>query len=115
MSKNLFSTAAFTLIALILNSCNLSNKEVVFTENELPISVSFAGNTYVTEPLGSEFIDNYTGKFKIDWTDKDMKMSTYFRVGAAGELNIGFEGSVFFSPFPIMHHPHQITSIISNI
>lgn len=93
MSKNLFSAAAFTLITLILNSCSLSNKEVIFPEKELPISIPFAGNTYVTEPLGSEFIDNYTGKFKSDWTDKDMKMSTYFRVGASGELNIGFEGS----------------------
>ncbi len=93
MLKNLFTAVALILTTIILISCSLSDKEVVFNENDLPISIPFAGNSYVTEPLGSDFIDNYTGKFKTDWTDKNIIISSYFRVGAAGELNIGFEGS----------------------
>ena len=92
MLNKLFPAVVFILITLLLSSCSLSNKEVTFSETELPISIPFAGNSYVSEPLDSDFIDNYSGKFKTDWTDKNIIISTYFRVGSAGELNIGFEG-----------------------
>src|SRR5690554_481600 len=93
MLNKLFPAVVFVLITLLLSSCSLSNKVVTFSETELPISIPFAGNSYVTEPLDSDFIDNYSGKFKTDWTEENIIISTYFRVGSAGELNIGFEGS----------------------
>src|SRR5690606_13311547 len=68
------------------------DKVYSFSGNDIPISIPFAGNSYVTEPAGSGLIDNYSGKFSKEWTDENIIISSYFRVGAAGELNIGFEG-----------------------
>lgn len=82
---------AFILITILLSTCCLTNKEVTFSETDLPISIPFAGNSYLTVPSGSDFIDNYRGKFKTEWTDKNIIISSYFRVDAEGELNIGFE------------------------
>ena len=91
--RNLYPIIAITFITLLLSCSNFTNNQPSFGEADLPVSIPFAGNTYVTQPLGSEFIDNYTGKFKSDWTDENITMSTYFRVGGAGKLNIGFEGN----------------------
>ena len=54
---------------------------------------SFAGNSYVTYPKGSTYIDNYTGKFKATWADETIVSSTYFYVGEAGDLNLAAVGS----------------------
>lgn len=62
--------------------------ELEFTEQDIPLAVPFAGNSYMTEPDGSPFIDNNTGSFTGDWTDASLVSSTFFRVGAAGELNL---------------------------
>ncbi|MGV8138495.1 MAG: DUF3472 domain-containing protein [Mangrovibacterium sp.] len=67
--------------------------QLVFTETEVPIAVPFAGNSYVTTPGQSTFIDNMTGLFSHEWNDKSIVMSTYFRLGGAGELNLAFVGS----------------------
>ena len=91
--RKLFIAEVLIILTLLVTFCNIPDKNFSFDENDLPVSIPFAGNSYVTEPLGSEFIDNYTGKFKSDWTDPDITMSTWFRVGAAGQQNIGFEGS----------------------
>jgi len=91
--KNLYPAGILILISALLLFTRLTNQKVSFSEADLPISIPFAGNSYVTDPLGSDFIDNYNGKFKSDWTDENITMSTYFRVGASGELYIGFEGS----------------------
>ena len=53
---------------------------------------SFAGNSYVTYPKGSTYIDNYTGKFKATWADETIVSSTYFYVGEAGDLNLAAVG-----------------------
>ena len=91
--RKLFIAVVLILVTLLVTSCNIPNKNFSFDEADLPVSIPFAGNSYVTDPKVSEFIDNYTGKFKSDWTDPDITMSTWFRVGAEGQLNIGFEGS----------------------
>jgi hypothetical protein len=89
--KNLYPAVILILISALLLFTRLNNRCSPI-DADMPISIPFAGNSYVTEPLGSDFIDNYTGKFKRAWTDENIKMSTYFRVGTSGELNIGFEG-----------------------
>ena len=89
--KNLYPAVILILISALLLFTRLNNRCSPI-DADIPISIPFAGNSYVTEPLESDFIDNYTGKFKRDWTDENIKMSTYFRVGTSGELNIGFEG-----------------------
>jgi hypothetical protein len=89
--KNLYPAVILILISALLLFTRLNNRCSPI-DADMPISIPFAGNSYVTEPLESDFIDNYTGKFKRDWTDENIKMSTYFRVGTSGELNIGFEG-----------------------
>ena len=65
----------------------------VFTENDVPVQIPFAGNSYVTTPEKSSFISNSTGLFSETWNDKNMVISSYFRVGAGGELNLAFIGS----------------------
>lgn len=65
----------------------------VFTESDVPVSIPFAGNSYVTSSEKSSFISNTTGKFSGIWTDKDFVISTYFRVGAAGNLNLAIVGN----------------------
>ena len=67
--------------------------QLVFTDADVPIAVPFAGNSYVTTPGQSSFINNTTGLFSGPWNDKSIVVSTYFRVGSTGELNLGFIGS----------------------
>ncbi|MBB4035482.1 hypothetical protein GGR21_001375 [Dysgonomonas hofstadii] len=74
-------------------SGEINDNEVVFIETEVPVSIPFAGNSYISYPKNSNLIDNYTGKLVSGWVDKDIIISTYFRVGASGKLNIGFLGS----------------------
>lgn len=64
-----------------------------FTETDVPVVVPFAGNTFITSTNGHEFIDNYSGEFTGDWTDPTIKATTYFYVGAAGELNLAMSAS----------------------
>jgi len=71
----------------------INDDEVVFTETDVHVSIPFAGNSYIDYPKNSNLIDNYTGKLTSGWVDKDVIISTYFRVGASGDLNIGFLGS----------------------
>lgn len=93
MIKRIFSAITVILTTYLLISCSLTDKVDSFSGNDIPISIPFAGNSYVTEPAGSGLIDNYSGKFSKEWTDENIIISSYFRVGAAGELNIGFEGN----------------------
>lgn len=67
--------------------------DLVFTEKEVPVSIPFAGNSYMTSPENSSFINNNTGLFSGDWTDNQLISSTYFRVGGTGELNLAVTGS----------------------
>ncbi len=67
--------------------------EVEYTEKDVPYSVPFAGNSYITYPENSDAINSHTGNFNSDWTDENLVVSTYFRIGGTGELKIGFVGS----------------------
>ena len=81
------SLARLDTISVVQKSVNgeiQENPEVSFTEADVPVSVPFAGNSYVTTPKGSTYIDNYTGKFKATWADETIISSTYFWVGEAG-------------------------------
>lgn len=62
--------------------------ELEFTEQEIPLAVPFAGNSYITAPENSSFIDNNTGLFTGDWTNASLVSSSFFRVGNSGELNL---------------------------
>ncbi len=62
-------------------SGEINDNEVVFIETEVPVSIPFAGNSYISYPKNSNLIDNYTGKLVSGWVDKDIIISTYFRVG----------------------------------
>lgn len=68
-------------------------QEDSFAEEEVPVFVPFAGNSYITAPVVSDFIDLYSGKFKGAWTDKELVTSSYFWVGTAGDLNLGVVAS----------------------
>ena len=92
IKKNFVYAAAAVVLSTSSQCDSTSCDEVVFSEADVPISIPFAGNSYVTEPANSRFIDSYSGRFKTDWVDKDIVMSTFFRVGDSGELNIGFIG-----------------------
>lgn len=82
----------FLLELSLFTNCNVvKNKDV--TAGMVPISVPFEGNSYVTYPLGSDLIDHSTGKINGFWDDDHTVMSTFFKVGNAGTLNIGFSGS----------------------
>ena len=74
--RKIFIAEVLIMVTLLVTFCNIPDKNFSFNETDLPVSIPFAGNSYVTEPLGSEFIDNYTGKFKSDWADPDITMST---------------------------------------
>jgi hypothetical protein len=74
-------------------SGEIDNPGVVFTDSDVPVSVPFAGNSYITFPKNSNQIDNNTGKLVSNWIDRTLVISTYFRVGASGKLNLGFMGS----------------------
>lgn len=93
LKKIIIYVAVVVLFSTTIQCGSYSGNELVFSESDVPISIPFAGNTYVTEPANSGFIDNYSGKIKTDWVDKDIVMSTFFRVGGSGELKIGFIGS----------------------
>lgn len=67
--------------------------DLVFTDTDVPVLIPFAGNSYVTSSDNSEFISNSTGLFASAWDDKSVVISTFFRVGATGELNLAFNGS----------------------
>lgn len=93
---NKASLARLDTINVIQKSVNGEIQEhptVSFTEADVPVSVPFAGNSYVTYPKGSTYIDNYTGKFKATWADETIVSSTYFYVGEAGDLNLAAVGS----------------------
>lgn len=62
--------------------------ELEFSEQDVPVAVPFAGNSYITDPVPSSFINSTTGAFSGDWTDGSLISGTYFRVGNAGELNL---------------------------
>jgi hypothetical protein len=64
-----------------------------FTETDVPIVVPFAGNTFITSSKRTDFIDNKSGEFTSDWDDTSIKSSTYFYVGATGELNLAMTAS----------------------
>lgn len=81
------------MIFTLTNCGILSSEDMFFSKEDVPISIPFAGNTYVSDPVNYSLIDNYSGKFKTDWVNKDIVMSTFFRVGNSGVLNIGFIGS----------------------
>ncbi|HNX65599.1 MAG TPA: DUF3472 domain-containing protein [Bacteroidales bacterium] len=66
--------------------------DLVFTEADVPVKIPYAGNSYVTSTDYSDFIDNYTGLFSSLWNDNEIVTSTFFRVGAAGNLNLAFYG-----------------------
>lgn len=66
---------------------------ISFTEAEVPTFVPFAGNSYMTTPPASSHIDLYSGKFRETWTDKTLVSSTFFYVGAKGDLNLAAVGS----------------------
>lgn len=70
----------------------LEEPEFDFSEEDVPIYIPFRGNSYVTEPLGSAFIDNYSGNFSGDWIDKDIVVSSYFYVGGTGALDLALVG-----------------------
>lgn len=66
--------------------------DLVFTEKQVPVSIPFAGNSYITSPENSSFINNNTGLFSGDWTDSHILSSTFVRVGGTGELNLAVTG-----------------------
>ena len=66
--------------------------DLVFTETDVPVQIPYAGNSYVTSTDNSEFISNSTGLFTSLWNDNEIVTSTFFRVGAAGNLNLAFYG-----------------------
>lgn len=68
------------------------DSDLNFSEKDVPIKIPFAGNSYITSPLNSSFIDNNTGQFSGDWVDGNIISSTFFRVGGTGEMNLAFEG-----------------------
>lgn len=74
-------------------SGDINEPNVEFTEEEVPYSVPFAGNTFATYPEGSDAIHSHTGKFRSAWTDENVVVSSYFRVGGTGELKIGVVGN----------------------
>jgi hypothetical protein len=65
----------------------------MFEAEEVPVRVPFAGTTYITTPKGSTLINNNTGNLTSNWTSESMVLSAFFRVGASGELKLGFMGS----------------------
>jgi len=67
--------------------------DLVFTDTDVPVLIPFAGNSYVTSSDNSAFISNSTGLFASAWNDNSVVISTFFRVGATGELNLAFNGS----------------------
>lgn len=66
--------------------------DLVFTETDVPVHIPYAGNSYVTSTDNSEFISNTTGLFTSLWNNAEIVTSTFFRVGAAGDLNLAFYG-----------------------
>jgi len=66
--------------------------DLVFTDTDVPVQIPYAGNSYVTSTDFSEFISNSTGLFSTLWNDNSIVTSTFFRVGAAGDLNLAFYG-----------------------
>lgn len=80
-------------IEIVQKSKNSEGHDEQFTETDVPVYIPFAGNSYITTPKNSDFIDNNTGKFISDWTDPSIVASTYFYVGRTGELNLAVVGS----------------------
>lgn len=72
--KNLYPAVILILISALLLFTRLNNRCSPI-DADMPISIPFAGNSYVSEPIGSDFIDNYTGKFKRAWTDENNDMN----------------------------------------
>lgn len=79
-------------IEIVQKSINNEIQGEQFTETEVPVYIPFAGNSYITTPNNSNFIDNNTGKFVADWTDPSIVASTYFYVNGSGELNLAVVG-----------------------
>lgn len=67
--------------------------DLVFTDADVPVKIPYAGNSYVTSTDYSDFISSSTGLFSSVWNDNEIVTSTFFRVGATGNLNLAFYGS----------------------
>lgn len=87
---------------------NAQQSTAAYTEYDVPITVPFAGNTYITYPADltstKNYIDDDTGRIKSNydlyytadpshkwnpgWIDYNMICSTYFYAGSSGELDL---------------------------
>lgn len=56
------------------------DQTLTFTETDVPVKIPFRGNSYVTYPEKSSFIDSSTGLFSGVWNDNNIVVSGYFYV-----------------------------------
>lgn len=66
---------------------------LTFTEDDVPVKIPFRGNSYVTYPEKSSFIDYSTGLFSSTWNDNNIVISGYFYVTKPGEMKLAFVGN----------------------